>query len=180
MGFDNLVLPIQADENMGCYVEILERLKDQMDAMLSHHCKILIIRFDLHLNYYTGDNKRISQYVRKLRKRLKSKFGFKRIGFLWVREIEKAKQQHYHFVLMLDGNKVQQASHVLTLVESCWTRWGEPKPYTPKNCYYRVARGDMASFQGAFYRCSYLAKIRGKGYKDKAANDYSASRIICG
>ena len=29
----------------------------------------------------------------------------------------------------------------------------------------------------AFYRCSYLAKARGKGYGSLGANDYSGSRV---
>jgi hypothetical protein len=47
----------------------------------------------------------------------------------------------------------------------------------PKNCFYKVRRGDDMAFGEALYRCSYLAKARGKGYGSLGANNYSGSRI---
>ena len=47
----------------------------------------------------------------------------------------------------------------------------------PKNCFYKVHRGDDDAFAATFYRCSYLAKVRGKGYGSLGANNYSGSRI---
>ena len=46
-----------------------------------------------------------------------------------------------------------------------------------KNCFYKVQRGDGDEFAEAFYRCSYLAKARGKGYGSLGANNYSGSRV---
>jgi hypothetical protein len=46
-----------------------------------------------------------------------------------------------------------------------------------KNDCYRVHRGDDKAFGEAFYRCSYLAKVRGKGYGSLGANNYSGSRV---
>ena len=47
----------------------------------------------------------------------------------------------------------------------------------PKHCFYKINRGDDEAFGEAFYRCSYLAKVRGKGYGSSGANNYSGSRI---
>ena len=47
----------------------------------------------------------------------------------------------------------------------------------PKNCCYKVHRGDDKVFGEAFYRCSYLAKSRDKGYGSLGTNNYSGSRI---
>lgn len=47
----------------------------------------------------------------------------------------------------------------------------------PKNCFYRIRCGDDKVFDEAFYRCAYLAKVRGKGYGSLGANNYSGSRI---
>lgn len=171
------VLPICANSKHGCFVEILERTKDQMDAMLSHHSKILVIRFDLHVDTYQPTNALISKFVRKLRKKLTAKYKLTRIGYIWAREQEKAKRQHYHFALIVDANKIRYPKKVLEIVDGIWQAWLLPKPYTPRNCYYLVKRGDTEIYQEAFYRLSYLAKTRGKGYKSKTANDYSASRI---
>ena len=46
-----------------------------------------------------------------------------------------------------------------------------------KNCFYKLHRGDDKAFGEAFYRCSYLAKVRGKGYGSLGANNYSGSRV---
>ena len=47
----------------------------------------------------------------------------------------------------------------------------------PKHCFYKINRGDDEAFGEAFYRCSYLAKARGKGYGSLGANNYSGSRV---
>ena len=47
----------------------------------------------------------------------------------------------------------------------------------PKHCFYKINRGDDEAFGEAFYRCSYLAKARGKGYGGLGANNYSGSRV---
>jgi len=171
------ILNINANQKNGCFVEILERIKHQMDAMLSYHSKVLIVRFDLHVNHYQPDNKLISAFVRKLRKKLKAKYKLNRLGYIWVREQERAKKQHYHFALIIDANKVRHPKNVIQLIETIWQNWLLPKPFTPKHCYYIVNRSDTPAYQEAFPRLSYTAKERGKGYKEKTANDFSASRI---
>ena len=47
----------------------------------------------------------------------------------------------------------------------------------PKHCFYKLNRGDDKNFGEAFYRCSYLAKVRGKGYGSLGANKYSVSQV---
>ena len=46
-----------------------------------------------------------------------------------------------------------------------------------KNFFYKVQSGNGDEFAEAFYRCSYLAKARGKGYGSLGANNYSGSRV---
>ena len=46
-----------------------------------------------------------------------------------------------------------------------------------KNDCHKVHRGDDEAFGEALYRCSYLAKARGKGYGSLGANNYSGSRV---
>jgi hypothetical protein len=44
--------------------------------------------------------------------------------------------------------------------------------------YYYVDRNNLKARRlDAIYRVSYLAKVRGKGYRDKQAKDYEASRL---
>jgi hypothetical protein len=39
-----------------------------------------------------------------------------------------------------------------------WSVREHPRPYVPKNCFYKVHRGDDIAFGEAFYRCSYLVR----------------------
>ena len=176
---DGLELPVNNDPALqqSCYTEILERLSGQMHAYLSHHRRMLTLRLDLHLQQYTGNSRLMSQLLQRLAKQLKRDYGITRLGYLWAREQERAKQQHYHLLLLLDGDKVQHPSALIQRIEALWQGLGQPKPFTPINCYRMVARGDLDAFKQVFYRASYLAKVRGKGYRDQAAKDYSASRL---
>ena len=47
----------------------------------------------------------------------------------------------------------------------------------PKNCFYRIRCGDDKAFDEAFYRCAYLAKVRGKDYGSLGTNNNSVSLI---
>ena len=165
------------------YREILSALYHQLNNMISHHHKLLLVRSDLHLYDYTEDNKLISDFMRKLIKRLKSRYKVKRVGYLWARERvlkhtdNHNKPQHYHLLIVLDGSKVQHPSRIHKLIEDIWCLWGQPKPYTPKNSYYQIRRGNQAQFNAAFKRGTYLAKVQTKGNKASETNTYSASRL---
>jgi len=176
ISFDDTILGINGNKKQGCFVEILARINEQMKAMLSHHCKILVVRFDLHVENYTPDNRIMSSYIRKIRKKLIAHYGFRRLGFVWVREVERAKKQHYHIALFLDGNKAQNSRMTIAICETVAKSW-DLFLYTPKNCYYRISRDDQMAYQEAYLRLSYMTKERGKGYKANRANDYSTSRI---
>ncbi len=170
-------LPINVTKRYGCYVSILKAAQHQMDAMLSRYSRVLVFRLDLHQYDYSGDSEKLSMMMRRFKGWVADRYGIKLVGHLWVREKERAKSQHYHLVFMLDGHKVRHPSKLISWIEHYWEFRNEPKPYTPRACYTMVKRDDFNSYSKAFYRISYLAKERGKGYKDVAANNYSASRI---
>ena len=170
-------LDINVTMRNGCYVSILKSLKGQMDAMQSHYSRVLIIRLDLHVSEYSGDNKKLSRMMGRLTEWLREKYGTTRIGYIWVRENERAKSQHYHLAIMVDGHVIRYPIKVIEWIERWWQLRNEPKPFTPKNCYTMIKRGEPETYQKAFKRISYLAKSRGKGYKNDTANNYSVSRI---
>lgn len=169
-------LAINADADKSCWMEILNALHDQMNAMLSHHCKVLFVRFDLHLPSYTDTNKTMSDFMRKIKRWINQHYQISRVGHLWVREQEKVKQQHYHAILLIDGNKIRNPKRLLARIEEmAFLRnlhyAGVRKPFI------MLTRDDKQSFADAFYRGSYLAKQRGKGYQGRQCNNYSSSRI---
>lgn len=144
--------------------------------MLSHHSKVLALRIDLHMDKPTVDNKPVSMLIRKLRKKMNA-IGHKRMGVAWCREQATSEAQHYHLALFLNGNVTQHPFHIITLIEQLWMAAGHPKPFTPKNCYAEIKRGDREAFQEWFFRLTYLAKIHSKGKRLKTVNDYSLSRL---
>jgi|TARA_R110001583_G_scaffold2782_2_gene19466 hypothetical protein len=163
-------------QGSGLIAHSIKAMINQIDAMLSHHSKIHIIRFDLRIYEYTENNDIITIFNRRLHKWLKRKYNLKRVGFMWCRELETAKQQHYHYALMIDGHKVNYPIEVNSKVKELW-RQLDGSEYFPKNCYYNVKRDDYESIQDAIWRISYLAKARGKGYKPDQTKNYGTSRI---
>jgi len=166
-----------SNNKYACYTGILNAMHGQMQAMLSHHNKVIVVRVDLHCDKYTPCNTELSRLMDKVRKRLYSHYKCTRFGYLWVREQERSKSQHYHVMLIIDANKIQHPSALLGWLQERWSVRGHPRPYVPKHCFYKINRGDDEAFGEALYRCSYLAKARGKGYGGMNSNNYSGSRI---
>jgi urease gamma subunit len=160
----------------GIVSHALKVMIGQTDAMLSYHSKIHVIRFDLRLYEYTENNIIITVFNRRLHRWLKRKYKLKRIAFIWCRELEKAKQQHYHYVLMLDGHKINFPQDITNKVKELWRQLGGSE-YFPDNCYYNIKRNDYKSIQDAIWRISYLAKARGKGHKPDQTKNYGTSRL---
>lgn len=160
----------------GLIVHQIKAIINQLEAMLSYHSKVHVIRFDIRLYEYTDDNKLITNFNRRLFKWLKRRYGFKRIGFAWVREHESAKQQHYHYALMIDGHRVNYPKDINHKICEISNQM-DLSPYFPKNCFYNTLRDDYKSIQDAIWRLSYLAKARGKGCKPTQTKNYATSRI---
>ena len=160
----------------GAYVEILNKMIEQLDCSIKIHKRVLVHRFDLHPNYYSDDNKVLSRFINRIKQEIFRKYEILNIGYGWVREQERSKKQHYHLVIFLDGNKIRHPKKLNALIKAKWTAYGhmptisKPYYYIDKNNYSKV-RLD------AIYRISYLAKVRGKGYRDPQAKDYGTSRL---
>jgi len=175
VGNHTLTLPY-SKKGLGHYLPLLEKTVEQLDAMLSYHCQVMVLRIDLRLYVGTNDNKPMSDFIRRLRKRLAPK-GYKRVGYIWCREQQSSAAQHYHLAVIVDANKSRHPHHLIKLIEYLWETWGHVKPYTPKKCYEVIKRGDDVTYGRQFSRLSYLAKVATKDNRKKTTNDYSTSRI---
>lgn len=160
----------------GIYRKHLNAILSQIFAMLSHHNKIFIFRFDLHMSGYTADNKPITDFIRQLSGKLDTQYKFTRIGYCWAREHDKAKGQHYHFALILDGNKIQSPRYVWEMIKDQW-EFAHGRYFLPKQSYYRIGRNDRHTLARAIYRLSYLAKGRSKDFRPIQTKTYGNSRI---
>ena len=173
--YNGEILTIQQGKQ-GVYIETLNKIIEQLDIALQIHKRILVHRFDLHVNYYEGNSKRLSRFMNRLKQWIKRNYGIIDIGSIWVREREKAKEQHYHLTLYLDGNKIQHPKKLNVQIKEMWAPHGHmPTILKP---YYYIDRNNLKARRlDAIYRVSYLAKVRGKGYRDEQAKDYGASRL---
>lgn len=158
----------------GVRTDILRRLLDQLTTMLYHHRKVFAFRFDLHTATYTPTNKIISEFKRRLFGRIENRYKVKRIGYCWVREQEKAKQQHYHFVLLLDGSKVRSCYEIQEWIKEIWSFQDGTAHWAG---YHNLNRSDENGIQKAGFHISYLAKPRGKGYRPVQTKDFGSSRL---
>ncbi len=162
---------------LGWYRDILVSFHHQLDAALSHTSKVFVIRFDCHMAGYSEDNAMIEKFRRRLLKRLNRQYPKLLVGYQWVREIEKAKSQHYHFVFIVDAERLPAANVLLDAATHVWEKLTGIHPHIPEHPYYLVKRGDSSRYAEVIKRVSYLAKERGKGYRASQGKDYGTSRI---
>ena len=178
--FQNYPIQANPDLNQGCRTDILTRLLQLMTSMNAAHCKVLFIRFDVRFpqNYFPPSDNSIFQrffenFIRHLQRDNLDPH------YLWVREQSWEKHQHYHIVLLLDGNKTQSIYGHLKLAESLWSRALGLSDAAGLICYCTESRDgttqtnglmlkrDDPGFQNTFSTCvewgSYLAKTNTKG-----------------
>jgi hypothetical protein len=169
------IWPVQAKPN-GWMPKPMKALGERFCDVLEQHSQILIVRFDLHVPQYTEDNAQISEFMAKLNYWIKSHYkGVNEVRYVWVREHEKAKQQHYHVVLMLNGNKIRNPYYIHEKGKEFWSSLRGTSYHISKHHHFH--RDDHDSICEAFYHISYLAKARGKGYKPHHTKNYAANRL---
>ncbi len=179
---DGMELPIIThDGKYECYVEPLEKIKRELDAMLSWHSKVFVFRLDIRIHKYSDDNQVLTKFLTSYNEWLKRKYKLNRVGYAWCREVETAKKQHYHLVVMIDGNEVRAMKNVAEKAIEIGSIQNL-SVWVPKNPSYfieckKLAAGDYSKYKAAFERASYLAKARGKTIKGERAKSFHTSRI---
>lgn len=119
-------LPVNNGEsgNLGNYEIILQKIRDTFDFMIRKHNKVLFVRLDLHFPYgypVDGSNRELSGFL-KLFREYYTRHGID-FHYIWAREQSATNNiQHYHCVILLDGNKVQHYFPVLERASIVWRR----------------------------------------------------------
>ena len=171
-------LYINSSKTRGVYPNIIEQMVEQLDICIAKFGRVLVVRFDLSCDEYSGDNHTISTFINRQKQRMFKTYGIKNIGHAWKRERETSKAQHYHVALFIDGNKIQYPSKLLRQIKAKWFKHG--RCWIPDDCFYYLDKSKTNFKQkrgDAIYRLSYLGKTRGTGYKDIQAKNYSVSRL---
>ncbi|MFV0421628.1 YagK/YfjJ domain-containing protein [Oleidesulfovibrio sp.] len=109
------------DQQYAFCTQIADRIIDRIEHMTRRHNKVLFIRFDLRFPRdfpLDESNNKISRFWKIVGEEL----GLEGIHFhyVWAREQKAEEHQHYHCVIMLDGNKVQRYRNVLSHFEAIW------------------------------------------------------------
>lgn len=154
---------------------IIRRIIEQVIAMLSHHSKLLVYRFDLHVKHSTDNNEIITRFLEKFKYQVRQLYGINRVGYVWVRERERVKHQHYHVVVLLDGHKVNYWQGLAEVIKQSWGDVGGGGFHGAKS--ELLERGDRGALHEVIGMLSYLAKNRGKGYKPEQAKNFGSSRV---
>ncbi|MCB1616709.1 MAG: inovirus-type Gp2 protein [Pseudomonadales bacterium] len=162
----------------GIQTVMMRKIIEQIDAMLSYHSKVIAIRWDLHQPSYTPNNQRMSVFLRRLKKRLQTVYRIKRLGYVWARESATQVNQHYHFMVLLDGQKIKHSNSVFHIAREIWADMGGSSCSLPENPFYKIYRGDDLAKSEVIYRASYLAKSASKGKRPAQTKDYSTSRLL--
>jgi hypothetical protein len=158
----------------GLYTRMLGKSFEQFDICLDKWKRQTFIMIELHQDFSTIDNKRITQFRKRLFYKIQQHYGKMDIGFHWVREQEKAKGQHYHFALWLDGDKVNKSHMVSKFAREVWENMGG---FYSSNRKTYMFIDDQATRLEALHWLSYLSKGRGKGYRQAQTKDYRTSRF---
>ena len=169
-------LEINSTNTLGVYPIIIEKMVQELDKAINLYKRVFVLRFDLHLNHYSDDNKEISNFMKAQVQRIKRKYKTKYVGYVWVREMERAKTQHYHCAFFIDGDRLRTSNVLNQQIKAKWYKNGH-RSVVPKPFYFIDKHNIEKKRKEVIYRLSYLAKVRGKGYRSPQAKDYSTSRL---
>lgn len=173
--YDNTLFKIN-NKGYGIYYECMNKIIEQLTTALKIHNRLLVIsNIVLHTGNYTQDNLIISKFLTRIRNYINREYQTNNIGYVWVREIEKSKGQHYHLAIFISGKAIKYPKR---LIENIKEKWEPRYSQIPKNSYYFIDQNNkQEQLPKAVKRLSYLAKTRGKGYRDTQAKDYGTSRL---
>jgi len=185
--------------------EILACIRERMDFMISHHCKVLFVRFDVRFpdGYpHDGSNREMSQFMKLLKEFYTDQLVL--VHYIWVREQVNSAVPHYHVVLLVNGSKIQNPMGIWLKAQEVWNRvvgvtysglinfcrhQYRGQPGTGSIMIRRpsaTAVGESLQVQqqefdqaraAALERADYLAKTYSKGNAPYRVREYGASQL---
>lgn len=171
----------------GIIPEVLTKSFELVDTMLSYYSKVTAVLIQLHQVQATADNKSLTLMIRRLKDVLKKHYQCE-VGYLWVREQNKAESQHYHMIVMLNGHKCQQSKLIDIATQIAWQNLHPDNfSFRVRNRIYRIKRNkDDHESRALRMRLSYMAKKEGKNHFKSYTNVYrysllkeKGSRALC-
>jgi len=161
----------------GINQKILNKFLEQLAIMEERHNKLFIYIFILDMKTSKDTNGIISCFNSKLERHFKKYQKVNDMAYQWVREKVNNEPEHYHQVIMLDGNKIQNNKHIYNPMLDIWKSVGGNNIHRPENPFYNYKRGDYKTMADIIYRVSYNAKNSTKYNKPQQTKNYGTSRI---
>lgn len=172
----------------------LIRIHECLTQALAIHARICVMRFDLYVpdHFFAGalhDNRLISRFFSSLEAKLKHTQAVSRaaghrvheadLRKVWTREISENGRVHFHVAIIVNhdafafiGQFDLDSSNMYARVHQAWASalsmyLDDIKGYVhiPQHPTYLVLRGDADTFNAAFYRMSYFAKMDTKQHQ---------------
>jgi hypothetical protein len=181
--------------NKGFYLEILETIQSLFEHMIKRHGKVFFSMFVLKFpagsaSIYPNDNSLLSRFIEALvRHYQRHKCD---PSYLWVREVSSTGQVHYHLILFLNGDLIQNGYGILQRATDLWARClgiedgqGLVHLCTSEDDYaqyggIKIIR-NAPEVQQVLHKCyelaSYLAKRFSKGGLPPFVNGFGSSRL---
>ena len=159
--YDNVLWPVMPEESQQD-TKIMNSLFKAVDRTYASCSRFLAIRYDFHLPQYTADNRVITCFHQLMIPAFRKLYSKSFARVFWVREQNKAPAQHYHYLLMVDGNCVRHPLKINKLVESCWNKATGGTVWFPKHGYYLIRKNDTEAMTALLLRMSYFAKRHSK------------------
>lgn len=176
--------PIMAYDDYQVDDRIVDTIIDQITFCTTHNHKTFVVLFCMNFPADTitdPSNVVITAFMDRFTKYLERRAL--KPQYLWVREQNQSINHHYHCMLILDGNKIQNHYGIMQEAERIW---GEIigcnasglVHYGTSPFMLRRTDPDFAqAMQNCIYAASYLAKTRGKENHPHRIRTYNSSRL---
>lgn len=131
-------------ENYSYIPEILDAIQSNIDFMCDHHCKVLLVRFDLRFpagTIHQSRNDEISDFIKALTNHYTDQSIATR--YVWAREQWNSDAPHYHVAFLLNGSRVQNPQNVWFNAEDIWSRITNGPPRLVHHCWGEPIGGDF-------------------------------------
>lgn len=179
--------------NQGSYTEILQATQSLFDHMIQRHRRVFFTRFELKYPAYSSgqypdNNALLSRFIEALMLHCKRRNYDPK--YLWVRESSESGQFHYHIMILLNSDIIQNAYGLLNKATELWGRCLNIEnasglvhlSLTDENRYggFKIIRNapDYPQvYDQCFERASYLAKCYSKGGLPANVNGFGGSQL---
>lgn len=184
-------LPINTGKykNLGVYPNMLKPILGQIKVLLTHHSRVQLLRFDLHLpvtEFMTAlaGNQVASKFFKQIRQDLGSRnWNYQdKVIQGWTREIGESNNAHYHCYIGVSSTVRLGTFYGDTptlLWKLIYNRWEELTGGSVRpSGHHVVNRFNHEQLSTAFYHLSYLCKARSKDFgTGEPHKRYSNSRL---